>query len=43
MPNPWQQQQQRRNQNRMRGRPLGNVKGVGDVQSVKHRGGRGGG
>ena len=43
MPNPWQQQQRRRNEARMRGRPLGNVKGVGDVQSVKHRGGRGGG
>eukprot|EP00486_Rosalina_sp_Unknown_P008230 CAMPEP_0201592978 /NCGR_PEP_ID=MMETSP0190_2-20130828/190712_1 /ASSEMBLY_ACC=CAM_ASM_000263 /TAXON_ID=37353 /ORGANISM="Rosalina sp." /LENGTH=109 /DNA_ID=CAMNT_0048051967 /DNA_START=41 /DNA_END=370 /DNA_ORIENTATION=+ len=43
MPNPWQQTQRRRNENRMRGRPLGNVKGVGDVKSVKHRGGRGGG
>mmetsp|Transcript_63835 Transcript_63835/g.101598 ORF Transcript_63835/g.101598 Transcript_63835/m.101598 type:complete len:110 (+) Transcript_63835:29-358(+) len=43
MPNPWQRQQQQRNQNRMRGRPLGNVKRVGDVQSVQHKGGRGGG
>mmetsp|Transcript_7409 Transcript_7409/g.11553 ORF Transcript_7409/g.11553 Transcript_7409/m.11553 type:complete len:109 (+) Transcript_7409:109-435(+) len=43
MPNPWQQQQQRRAQNRMRGRPLGNIKGVNNVQSVQHRGGTGGG
>eukprot|EP01084_Bolivina_argentea_P298726 514833_1 len=43
MPNPWQQQQQKRKQNRMRGRPLGNVKGVGSVKPVQHRGGTGGG
>ena len=29
MPNPWQQAQARRQRNRERGRPLGNVRGVG--------------
>eukprot|EP00483_Globobulimina_turgida_P010572 UN10593 len=43
MPNPWQQQQKKRKQNIMRGRPLGNVKSVKNVKSVTHRGGTGGG
>ena len=41
-PNPWQRNQQQRQRNIQRGRPLGNIKGVKDTQSVQHRGGRGG-
>eukprot|EP01083_Nonionella_stella_P115518 342594_1 len=37
--NPWKQQQQKRKQNRMRGRPLGNVKRTSSIQSAQHRGG----
>ena len=43
MPNPWQQAQEKKKKNSMRGRPLGNVKGVKNLKSVQHRGGSGGG
>eukprot|EP01084_Bolivina_argentea_P052946 97202_1 len=42
MPNPWEQQQRRRTENRLRGRPLGNVRNTDSLESVQHRGGAGG-